>query len=132
MAREINIKFPKGQIITNKNGKFKIEYNKSYENKFNNNLNKTQVFIDNKVIINLQDYVSYKSGTQAKSIRLASEEGSGYVTIGVPYAEYQAYSKKIKKRVGKRGTRPFERMKADKKDTILKQTAEYARRLNDG
>ena len=63
---------------------------------------------------------------------MASEEGSGYVTIGVPYAEYQAYSKKIKKRVGKRGTRPFERMKADKKDTILKQTAEYARRLNDG
>ena len=93
-------------------------------------MNKTQVFLDNKVIMYLQEYVSYKSGTQAKSIRLTSEPGSGLVHINVPYAEYQAYSKRIKKRVGKRGTRPFERMKADKKDTILKQVEAYSRRLN--
>jgi hypothetical protein len=132
MSRELKITFPKGTLITTKNGTFKLEYNTSYVNKFNNNLNKTQVFLDNKVIIYLQDYVSYKSGAQAKSMRLASTEGSGYVTIGVPYAEYQAYSKKIKKRVGKRGTRPFERMKSDKRDIILKQTMAYARRINNG
>lgn len=130
--RKLNVSFPKGQIITTENGKITITYNKSYENKFNNDLNKVQVYLDNKVINKLGEYVSYKTGTQEKSIRLASEEGSGYVTIGVPYAEYQAYSKKIKKRVGKRGTQPFERMKADKKNSILKQTAEYARRLNNG
>lgn len=78
----------------------------------------------------LQEYVSYKTGTQAKSIRLTSDPGSGKVHINVPYAEYQAYSKRIKKRVGKRGTYPFERMKADKKDTILKQVEAYSRRLN--
>ena len=128
----LKVEFPQGKIYVsqNGNGKAYIEYNKSYVNKFNNDLNKIQVFLDNKVIMYLQEYVSYKTGTQEKSIRLTSDAGSGLVHINVPYAEYQAYSKKIKKRVGKRGTRPFERMKADKKDTILKQGEAYSRRLN--
>ena len=133
MANDVlKVEFPQGKIYVSQNGKGKayIEYNKSYVNKFNNNLNKEQVFLDNKVIMFLQEYVSYKSATQAKSIRLTSDPGSGKVHINVPYAEYQAYSKRIKKRVGKRGTRPFERMKADKKDTILKQVEAYSRRLN--
>lgn len=133
MAKDVlKVEFPQGKIYVSQNGKGKayIEYNKSYVNKFNNDLNKTQVFLDNKVIMFLQEYVSYKTGTQAKSIRLTSDPGSGLVHINVPYAEYQAYSKKIKKRVGKRGTYPFERMKADKKDTILKQVEAYSRRLN--
>ena len=133
MANDVlKVEFPQGKIYVSQNGKGKayIEYNKSYVNKFNNDLNKTQVFLDNKVIMYLQEYVSYKSGTQAKSIRLTSDAGSGLVHINVPYAEYQAYSKRIKKRVGKRGTYPFERMKADKKDTILKQVEAYSRRLN--
>ena len=133
MANDVlKVEFPQGKIYVSQNGKGKayIEYNKGYVNKFNNNLNKEQVFLDNKVIMYLQEYVSYKTGTQAKSIRLTSDAGSGLVHINVPYAEYQAYSKKIKKRVGKRGTYPFERMKADKKDTILKQVEAYSRRLN--
>ena len=133
MAKDVlKVEFPQGRIYVSQsgNGKAYIEYNKNYVNKFNNDLNKTQVFLDNKVIVFLQEYVSYKSGTQAKSIRLTSDPGSGLVHINVPYAEYQAYSKRIKKRVGKRGTRPFERMKADKKDTILKQVEAYSRRLN--
>ena len=133
MANDVlKVEFPQGRIYVTDggNGTAYIEYNKSYVNKFNNDLNKTQVFLDNKVIMYLQEYVSYKSGTQAKSIRLTSDPGSGLVHINVPYAEYQAYSKRIKKRVGKRGTYPFERMKADKKDTILKQVEAYSRRLN--
>ena len=133
MAKDVlKVEFPQGRIYVTDggNGKAYIEYNKSYVNKFNNDLNKTQVFLDNKVIMHLQEYVSYKTGTQAKSIRLTSDPGSGLVHINVPYAEYQAYSKRIKKRVGKRGTYPFERMKADKKDTILKQVEAYSRRLN--
>lgn len=133
MANDVlKVEFPQGKIYVSQNGKGKayIEYNKSYVNKFNNDLNKIQVFLDNKVIMHLQEYVSYKTGTQEKSIRLTSDAGSGLVHINVPYAEYQAYSKRIKKRVGKRGTKPFERMKADKKDTILKQVEAYSRRLN--
>ena len=133
MANDVlKVEFPQGKIYVTDggNGTAYIEYNKSYVNKFNNNLNKEQVFLDNKVIMFLQEYVSYKHGVQAKSIRLTSDPGSGLVHINVPYAEYQAYSKRIKKRVGKRGTYPFERMKADKKDTILKQVEAYSRRLN--
>ena len=133
MANDVlKVEFPQGKIYVSQggNGTAYIEYNKSYVNKFNNNLNKEQVFLDNKVIMFLQEYVSYKHGVQEKSIRLTSDPGSGKVHINVPYAEYQAYSKRIKKRVGKRGTRPFERMKADKKDTILKQVEAYSRRLN--
>lgn len=133
MAKDVlKVEFPQGRIYVTDggNGTAYIEYNKSYVNKFNNDLNKTQVFLDNKVIMYLQEYVSYKHGVQAKSIRLTSDAGSGLVHINVPYAEYQAYSKRIKKRVGKRGTYPFERMKADKKDTILKQVEAYSRRLN--
>ena len=109
---------------------FTLETNPSFWKKFESNGLKIQKYLDNKVIMYLQEYVSYKTGTQAKSIRLTSDAGSGLVHINVPYAEYQAYSKKIKKRVGKRGTHPFERMKADKKDTILKQVEAYSRRLN--
>lgn len=132
MANKVMFEFPKGKIKLNSKSEAYIVYNQDYVNKFNDNGNKTQVFLDKKVATELQPYVSYKTGTQEKSIPLATDYGSGYVTIGVPYAEVQAYSKNIKKRVGKRGTRPFERMKSDKKDTILKQTAEYSRRLNNG
>ena len=31
-----------------------------------------------------------------------------------------------------RGAHPFERMKADKRESILNQTAKFARRLSDG
>ena len=128
----LKVEFPQGKIYEGKNGKAYLVYNKAYVNKFNTDLNKVQMFLDETVAKYLSAYVSLKTGTQQKSIVLATDYGSGLVTIGVPYAEYQAYSTKIKKRVGLRGTRPFERMKADRKDLILKQTAEYSRRLNNG
>lgn len=80
----------------------------------------------------LQPYVSLKTGVQEKSIKISTVLGSGKVIINVPYATYQAYSKKIKKRAGKRGTQPFERMKADKKDSILFSVAKYGRSLDNG
>lgn len=125
----LKVSFPLGEIKSN-NGKLILKYNNNIARKFQNNLDKTQIFLDNKVIMNLEKYVSKKLGVQEASIRLSSVAGSGKVHINVPYAEYQAYSKRIKKRVGKRGTQPFERMCADKKDEILRQTAEYSRRVN--
>ena len=125
----LKVSFPLGEIKSN-NGKLILKYNNNIARKLQNNLDKTQIFLDNKVITNLEKYVSKKLGVQEASIRLSSVAGSGKVHINVPYAEYQAYSKRIKKRVGKRGTQPFERMCADKKDEILRQTAEYSRRAN--
>ena len=125
----LKVSFPLGEIKSS-NGKLILKYNNNIARKFQNYLDKTQIFLDNKVITNLEKYVSKKLGVQEASIRLSSVAGSGKVHINVPYAEYQAYSKRIKKRVGKRGTQPFERMCADKKDEILRQTAEYSRRVN--
>lgn len=126
----LKVSFPQGAIYLDNEKKLVLKYNESYQNHFNNNLNNSQVFLDNKVIMNLQRYVSKKYGVQEASIRLASDPGSGLVHIAVPYAEYQAYSKRIKKRAGLRGTQPWERMVADNKDSILRQVAEYSRRLN--
>lgn len=128
----LKVEFPKGKIYLDDNNQSYIEYNQSYVNKFNNNLNLTQVFLDKTVAQNLMKYVSLRTGVQEKSIQTASNYGSGIVTIGVPYAEYQAYSKKIKKRVGLRGTYPWERMVDAKKESILKQVVNYSRRINNG
>lgn len=132
MTDVLKVSFPQGKIYVKNDGQGQayIEYNKEYVKKFNKNLNQTQVYLDNTVIRYLMEYVSYKTGTQEKSILLTSDAGSGLVHINVPYAEYQAYSKRIKKRAGKRGTQPFERMVSDNKSNILKQVSEYARRLD--
>lgn len=118
------------KFIGVKTDKVELKYDSSFIKKFNDNLDKCQKYLDNLVVINLMEYVSYKTGTQSKSIKISSVLGSGLVIINVPYAEYQAYSKKITKRVGKRGTKPFERMKEDKKDSILLQLQKYSRRLD--
>lgn len=132
IKEEWEAKFPKGEIHLDSEGKAYIKYNEQWINKFAENGSKVQMFLDETVAKYLSSYVSFKTGTQSMSIILASNYGSGIVTIGVPYAEYQAYSKKIKKRVDKRGTEPFERMKEDEKKNILNQVIEYSRRLNNG
>lgn len=117
---------------------------------------RVQAFLDKTVAENLQKYVSRKSGAQEKSIPIASKYGSGKVVINVPYARFQAEgkvmigvksnspwarrgerkvvtSRDLKYHSEKlRGKHPFERMKADKKQSILNQTAKYARRLDNG
>lgn len=117
---------------------------------------KVQVFLDKTTAEYLQKYVSRKSGAQEKSIPTASDYGSGKVIINVHYARFQAEGKVMvgitsrspwarrgerKVVINKnlayhsnslRGSHPFERMKADKKESILNQTANYARRLSNG
>lgn len=115
---------------------------------------KVQQFLGKTVADNLKKYVSFKTGVQEASIYQIS--GGKQVVINVPYARFQAEGKvmvgvKTKRPWAKRGERkvvtnrnlkyhsgrlrgahPFERMKADKRDSILKQTANYARRIDNG
>lgn len=115
---------------------------------------KVQQFLDKTVVDNLQKYVSLKSSTQMKSIKTATILGSGKVIINVPYARFQAegkvmvglqskraWAKKGERKIVTdkelkyhsdklRGAHPFERMKADKGQSILNQTAKYARRFS--
>lgn len=115
---------------------------------------KVQQFLGKTTADNLKKYVSFDSGTQEKLTRAI--KGGTYVEIGVPYARFQAggkvmvgvrsrrawakrgekkvvINKNLKYHYGTlRGKQPFERMKADKKNSILSQTANYARRLSGG
>lgn len=116
---------------------------------------KVQTFLDKTTAEHLQKYVSHKSGTQEKSIPVASKYGSGRIIINVPYARFQAggkvmvgiksrspWARRGERKVvtsknlvyhsndSLRGAHPFERMKADKKDSILNQTANCARRFS--
>ena len=113
-----------------------------------------QIFLDNRVVKYLQKYVSHKSGVQEKSIPIATKLGSGRVIINVPYARFQAggkvmigiqshspFARRGEKKIltdrdlkyhggGLRGAHPFERMKADKKESILRETANYGKGLS--
>lgn len=115
---------------------------------------KVQQFLGKTVADNLKKYVSFKSGVQEASTYPIN--GGKQVVINVPYARFQAEGKvmigvKTKRPWAKRGERkvvtnrslkyhnsrlrgahPFERMKADKRDRILNQTANYARRIDNG
>ncbi len=115
---------------------------------------KVQAFLDKTTAEYLMKYVSKKGGGQEKSIPIASKYGSGRIIINVRYARFQAegkvmvgvnsrraWARKNEKKVvinknlkyhsdSLRGAHPFERMKADKKDSILNQTANFARRLS--
>lgn len=117
---------------------------------------KVQTFLDKTTAEYLMKYVSKKGGTQEKSIPIASKYGRGRVIINVPYARFQAegkvmvgiHSKSPFARSGEkkvvtnrnlkyhsdrlRGAHPFERMKADKRDSILYETAKYARGIDNG
>lgn len=115
---------------------------------------RVQQFLGKTAADNLKKYVSFKSGVQEKST--GSINHGEEIIINVPYAHFQAKGKVMvgtkshspwarlgEKKVytGKaltyhsvalRGSHPFERMKADKGQSILNQTANYARRLDNG
>lgn len=115
---------------------------------------KVQQFLGKTVADNLRKYVSFKTGVQQGATN--SINGGKQVTINVPYARFQAegkvmvgvktkrpWAKKGEKKIvtsrnlkyhsGRlRGSHPFERMKADKGQSILNQTARYARGISNG
>ena len=113
---------------------------------------KVQQFLGKTVADNLKKYVSLKSGTQKDSVNPIN--GGKQVIINVPYARFQAegkvmvgvksrsaYARRGERKVVMskdlkyhsdrlRGSHPFERMKADKGQSILNQTAKEARRVS--
>ena len=115
---------------------------------------RVQQFMGKTVADNLKKYVSFNSGVQSESTYPIN--GGKQVIINVPYARFQAggkvmigiYSHSPWAKLGERkvvtnrnliyqggalrGAHPFERMKADKRDSILFQVAKEARRIADG
>ena len=115
---------------------------------------KVQQFLGKTVADNLKKYVSFNSGVQSESTYPIN--GGKQVIINVLYARFQAggkvmigiYSHSPWAKLGERKVvtnrnltyqggalrraHPFERMKADKRDSILFQVAKEARRITDG
>lgn len=111
-----------------------------------------QKFLGKTVADNLKKYVSFDSGTQEQSTN--SIKNGEQAIINVPYAQFQAggkvmvgvehhspWARRGEKKVVTskdlqyhsdrlRGAHPFERMKADKRESILRQVAAYARRIS--
>lgn len=117
---------------------------------------KVQVFLGKTVADNLKKYVSFKPGSGVQQNSVNYINSGKQVIINVLYAQFQAggkvmigvhshspWAKRGEKKIvtdknlkyhggGLRGAHPFERMKADKGQSILNQTAKYARGCDNG
>lgn len=84
---------------------------------------KVQKYIDSEVLRLSDPYVPFRTGGLKGSGIRATTLGSGKVKYNAPYARKQYYENKG---TGLRGKLWFERMKADRKNEILKGAADIA------
>ncbi len=84
---------------------------------------RVQKFVDSEVMRCMEPYMPKQTGTMIDSMIIATRIGSGEVVVNTPYA--RKVSRKARKN-GLRGSRFFERMKADCKDDILRGAAEFS------
>lgn len=82
-----------------------------------------QRFVDSEVLRLTDPYVPFDSGKLKESGTIHTKIGSGKVIYKTPYARRQYFSNKGN---GLRGRQWFHRMKADRKDEILKGAAQKA------
>lgn len=83
-----------------------------------------QKYIDSEVIRLSDPYVPFDTGMLKHSAISATVIGSGVVVYNTPYASKQYYGNRGVK--GLRGPRWFERMKADRREDILRGAAKIA------
>lgn len=146
------IQTPRGRVVQTKNGKATLEWNPSFQSKWEGQYTKAQVFIDSEVLRLSAPYIPFETSMLQKSGILGTVAGSGTVEWIAPYAKYLYYgnvmvspttgspwAKKGERKVltdkplnyngaPKRGRLWFERMKADHKKDIV----EGARKLAGG
>lgn len=111
------IKQPQGNIITCQagNGKMvaKIEWASGFKEKYTQNFNRKQGFIDSECIRLMAPETPRRTGVLIKSATLGTVIGSGKINQIAPYARRQYYEHTEKNHW-------FERMKNRHKDSILK------------
>jgi hypothetical protein len=141
---------PKGQIVSvqHKNGKstMELKWNKGFSSRINSNYQNVQEYVDSTVIRYMTPYTPMLNGILYKSAILGTTIGSGQIIQVAPHARYQYYGKLMVSRItgsayavhGESkvltntplnyntfrhplaGPMWFHRMKADKKDIILR------------
>lgn len=117
----------RGTLFVNASGKAIIRWNKGAP-PTQESFDKLQIYIDNTVVRHMDAYVPMRTGMLKKSVILGSRMGSGELVFIAPYAHKRYYSKNGRL-VGKRGSRWFQRMWAARRDAIIREVKNFARRL---
>ena len=123
---KLEIIAPQGTLrqVKTQNGNMKVElvWNINFAPKYKSKFLKTQKYIDEKVLKFSEPYIPLVTGTLIKSGILGTVIGTGEIQYLAPYSKDVYYSNKpIGRPTGQlRGSKWFERMKADKKDEIFR------------
>lgn len=115
------IKTPRGKVFQTKNGKAALEWNTSFQPKWQGQFTRAQKFVDSEILRLSEKYTPLLTSMLIKSGILGTEIGSGLVQWIAPYARRQYYSPRaVGSQTGPlRGPFWFERMKAVSGRTII-------------
>ena len=141
------IQQPQDRTYTANHSTIRLQYNPQFARLRQADIDKAQKFIDSECIRQMQPYIPRLNGVLSRSATLSTRIGSGVIEYNVPYARYQYYGKlmvssitgsayskgekkiltdvdlKYTKTNPKAGAYWFERMKTDKKSSILRGAA---------
>jgi len=129
MSSHIQIETPRGAVVLNANGKAELKFKSNFAPRWTKKYTAAQKFVDSEVLRYSEPFTPLLTGTMIKSGILGTVIGSGTVSWITPYAKRQYY----------RGRRPgtqqagplrgrywFERMKAVRGETIVKDAKKFA------
>jgi len=108
------IKTPRGKVFQTKNGKAALEWDTSFQPKWQGRFTRAQKFVDSEILRLSEKYTPLLTSMLIKSGILGTEIGSGLVQWIAPYARRQYYSPRaVGSQTGPlRGPFWFERFKA--------------------
>lgn len=148
----MKIKQPKNMTSKYGNTSASLEWNPSYSANHQSDFNKAQKFIDSECIRLMKPYTPFKYGVLENSATYGTKIGSGQINQNAPHARYNyygllmvssltgsSYASRGEKKVltdtplkystakhPQAGKMWFERMKADKKEQILRGACKIA------
>jgi hypothetical protein len=139
MANPHVISTPRGSIvhITTKEGEVKavLKWNPGFGQAYTTKFGKTQLFIDKKVVKQIEEYTPLRTSMMIKSLYLGSVFGSGLIRYLAPYAKRQYYmggqpGNSLKGNL--RGRLWFARWKAEKGESFKASVKAYQRSQQNG
>ena len=135
MANPHVISTPRGSIVTTPNGKAQLTWNPGFGQAYTNKFGRVQVFIDKRIVDQIEPYTPMRTTMMIKSIMLGTVFGSGLIRYLAPYAKKQYYLGRTPGTASNgnlRGRQWFARWKAEKKDSFIASVRAYQRSQQNG
>jgi hypothetical protein len=139
MANPHSITTPRGSIvhITTKEGEVKavLKWNPGFGQAYTTKFGKTQLFIDKRIVDQIEPYTPMRTTMMIKSLYLGSVFGSGLIRYLAPYAKKQYYLGRTPGTASNgnlRGRQWFARWKAEKGDSFKASVRAYQRSQQNG